>query len=136
MDALGDAAIFDHGAQLRRRKRAVEADGHLCAGPGGEEVPGFRLAVVLAEGARKRIIGMHLDRQGLSGEHQFEQQRRLGRMRIGALEPEFADGAVDRRDGAPRQQVAAAPWLANHAHKGPFDCHDRLLDRAAEIGTI
>ena len=116
------------------RELPLQPDGNFGLGRRGQNVPGLGLAVHQADRMRERIVRMNLNGQRLFGEQQLEQQGRIGRSRVGTLEPEFADCDTVRLDIAPGQQVGAPPRFAHNLRTGMFDRHDVLLyglDRAA-----
>lgn len=79
------------------------------------------------------VVRMNLDRERFVGEQQLQQQGGIGRGRIRALKPDFADRAIDRTCRAPGARIAASPGLAYCLRARVFDRDGDLLSEDGPI---
>ena len=94
LNEFGNRTVLDRCTQLLRRYLVLQSSADLRVGLGGEDVPCLALAVRHPHRARESVVRMNLDRQWLAGEQQLEQQGRGGRILVGPLEPQLADGVT------------------------------------------
>src|ERR1700722_235377 len=76
---------------------------------------------------------MNLDGQRLLRKDQLQQQRRVWRIHVTTLKPEFSDCDAIVIYLAPGPEVSTSPGFTHDLHAGMFDRHDLLLVRAAQI---
>ena len=121
--------------ELFRSQPPVETESNAAAGFCGQDVPRLGLAARFADRAGEGVSRMHLDRQRLAREKQFEEQRWLVGRGIPPFVPDLANLAVCSAGLAPRPEIGAAPGLFDRSRRGKFYRHRRLLVRAARSGS-
>ena len=123
VDEIDDRAVLDRCAQLLGGYPMLQSSADPRIRPGREDVPRFALAIRHPHRARVGVVGVNLDRQGLAGEQQLEQQRRRRGILVRTLEPQFAYGVMGAVDTAPWLQIMTPPRLVNDPHGSMFGRH-------------
>ncbi|MEY9117098.1 hypothetical protein ABIE86_005830 [Bradyrhizobium diazoefficiens] len=120
-------AVPDCRAQCLRREFPLQPQRNPRARRRRQDVPRLGLPVRQADGVCEFVIRVNLDRQGLAGEQQLEQERRAGRTLVDTPKPQLTDRISRSVDAAPGTQIDAAPGFAGDLDGGMLDGHpDRL----------
>ncbi len=134
-DPLGNRSVRDGLAELFRSQPSVEPESNAAAGFCGEDIPRLGLAARFAHRPGEGVSRMHLDRQRLEREKQFQEQGGLVGRGVRPFVPDLANLAVCSAGLAPWLDIRAAPGLFDGSHKGKFYRHGPLLVRVGRRGS-
>ncbi len=116
-------AVPDRCAQCLWRQMPLQSQRNLRARRRREDVPrlGFPFSRPMA--CANSSGRVNLDRQGLAGEQQLEQECRARRTLVDAFEPQLADRVSGSVNAAPGAQIDAAPGFAGDLYGGMLEGH-------------